>query len=84
MFYTYVIYSQSKEIFYIGSTGDIIERLGKHNSGASKFTKYGIPWELVFFQSFPTRAEAVRKKIEINRNKSSEYLRTGCCCSKSI
>ena len=84
MFYTYVLYSPGKDRFYTGTTRDLIDRLERHNRGASKFTKYGIPWELVFFQSFSTRAEAVRKELEIKSKKSSEYLRKGCCCSKDV
>jgi putative endonuclease len=84
MFYTYVLYSPNKDRFYIGSTGDLIDRLDRHNRGASKSTKYGVPWELVYFQSFPTRAEAVRKELEIKSKKSAEYFRKGCCCSKGV
>jgi putative endonuclease len=46
-FFVYVLYSSKLEKYYVGSTNDIEDRLYRHNSGQSTFTKTGIPWVLI-------------------------------------
>ncbi|AFN75052.1 hypothetical protein MROS_1819 [Melioribacter roseus P3M-2] len=43
-FFTYIIFSPSKNRFYVGSTNDIQRRLNEHNSGQTKSTRPGKPW----------------------------------------
>ncbi|MDY0082296.1 MAG: GIY-YIG nuclease family protein [Ignavibacteriaceae bacterium] len=57
MFYTYVLYSQKLNKRYIGSTSDIDKRINEHNNGKSKFTKSGIPWKLIYKETFLTNSE---------------------------
>ncbi|MGV3528893.1 MAG: GIY-YIG nuclease family protein [Flavisolibacter sp.] len=35
-FYTYILYSQTVDRFYVGSTVDLARRVSEHNSGHSK------------------------------------------------
>jgi len=58
MFYIYVLYSQKLEKRYIGSTSDLYKRLREHNTGKSKFTKSGMPWNLIYKEIFHTNSEA--------------------------
>ena len=74
MFYTYILYSEKTGKFYIGSTGDIEDRLYRHNSGQSKYTKSGVPWKLVHTEEFSTRAQAVRRENEIKKWKSHKRI----------
>jgi putative endonuclease len=53
---------------YTGSCEALDKRLAQHNAGQSKSTRHGIPWTLVFNETFATRAEAVRRE---------RYLKTG-------
>ncbi|WP_179007965.1 GIY-YIG nuclease family protein [Winogradskyella forsetii] len=39
MFKTYLLYSESKNRFYVAHTSDIEDRIKRHNSGKSKSTK---------------------------------------------
>ncbi|MGK9476555.1 GIY-YIG nuclease family protein [Melioribacter sp. OK-6-Me] len=68
-FFTYIIFSPSKNRFYVGSTNDINRRLTEHNSGQSKSTNSGKPWKLVFFKEFTSRSEAISHKIKKRRVK---------------
>jgi len=69
MFYTYIIYSDSRLIKYIGQTDDLERRIEEHNNGTlGGFTKNKGPWRLIHWEVFDTRAEAM------NREK---YLKTG-------
>ncbi|MCF8234236.1 MAG: GIY-YIG nuclease family protein [Bacteroidales bacterium] len=60
MYYTYIIFSESTDSYYVGSTQDVEERLKRHNCNHSKSTKYKGPWVLVKSFEFKTRAEAMR------------------------
>ena len=70
MYYTYILISEKTGKYYIGSTGDINDRLHRHNSGQSRYTKSGIPWKLVYSEEYSTRGEAMKRENEIKRWKS--------------
>jgi len=75
MVYTvYILYSVSRDRYYIGQTEDLERRLGEHNSGYSKSTRSGIPWELVFKREFQDRNEAIRYEHALKRMKSRRYI----------
>ena len=74
MFYTYIIYSKLTDKYYVGYTHDLKLRLERHNSGWSKSTISGIPWELVYNEKFETKSEAIKRENEIKRKKSRKYI----------
>ncbi|WP_103665447.1 GIY-YIG nuclease family protein [Gracilimonas amylolytica] len=75
MFETYIIYSSSRDRFYVGSTGaGVQKRLERHNEGWTRSTKSGIPWELKYVRSFETKTEALQWENHIKRQKSRSYL----------
>jgi predicted GIY-YIG superfamily endonuclease len=43
---------------YIGVTGNLRERLKKHNEGGSPYTSKHRPWELATYIAFHSRAQA--------------------------
>ena len=51
-----------------------MSRLLRHNGGRSKYTKAGLPWELVYAEYFLTRGEAVKREKAIKRRKSRKYI----------
>ncbi|MGB9773176.1 MAG: GIY-YIG nuclease family protein [Bacteroidota bacterium] len=61
--------------YYVGSTEDLWNRLGEHNSGENKSTRSGIPWVLVQVEEFPTRSEARNKENRIRSRGISRYLK---------
>ena len=73
-FSTYILYSETTDKFYIGSTQDLEKRLQRHNSKHMIATKAGVPWKVVWFQNFETRAEAYSKEMEIKKKKSRKYI----------
>jgi len=73
-FFTYILYSLSTDRYYIGSTGNLDDRLQRHNQGRSKATKYGTPWELVYQKAFDSRSEAVQHEKYIKAMKSKIYI----------
>ena len=58
----------------MGSTSDLERRLNDHNRGKQKFTRTGMPWELVFAEHFEELAMAKRRELEIKKKKSRKYI----------
>ena len=74
VFYTYILYSEKLNRYYVGSTGNLEERLTYHNSGYAKYTQKGVPWILVYEEEYSTRTEAVRREMAIKKKKSRKYI----------
>jgi putative endonuclease len=71
MYFVYILYSASKNKYYIGHTGDDIEeRLRKHNSNHKGFTGGSGDWELKYFERFETKSEAYKRELQIKKWKS--------------
>lgn len=66
MFYTYILYSTSKDRFYIGSTENPLERLKKHNYSNKGFTNRASDWKIVYLKEFETKSDSMlfEKKIK--------------------
>ena len=47
---------------YKGSTQDIENRLTIHNQGLVNYSSKHLPWELVLFEQFETRSEAMKRE----------------------
>lgn len=63
MYHVYLLKSKKKEIFYIGYTNNIEQRLKQHNSGQSEYTKKYMPWDVIYYESFVSLEDAkVREK----------------------
>ncbi len=73
-YFTYIIQSIYKKSYYIGYTHNLASRIDKHNSGSTKSTKSRIPWELVYFEQFETKSEAIKRELEIKSKKSRKYI----------
>jgi len=75
LFYVYVLRSEKTGRFYTGSCADLEDRLRRHNAGQSPATRHGVPWRLVHWEGFPTRAEAVRRERELKTGRGRDELR---------
>ena len=74
MFFVYILRSDSLKRYYVGSTQDVTNRIGEHNSGECVSTRSGIPWELIRVEEFETRAEATKKEKRIKARGIARYL----------
>lgn len=72
MNYTYIV-KCSDETFYTGWTNDLKKRIEMHNSGkGAKYTKARLPIELVYYEAFDTKEEAMSREWHIKRLSRSE------------
>jgi putative endonuclease len=75
-FYTYILQSLKDFSFYIGQCNDLDFRMSKHTDGMSKYTSSKRPLRLVYFESFKTRSEALKREKQIKKMKSRKYIKT--------
>ncbi len=74
MNYTYIL-KCSDGTFYTGWTNDLQKRLSAHNSGkGSKYTKTRLPVELIYFEEFEDKKEAMSREWHIKRLTREEKL----------
>ena len=72
MNYTYIV-KCSDETFYTGWTNDLEKRIEMHNSGKrAKYTKARLPVELVYYEAFDTKEEAMSREWHIKSLSRSE------------
>ena len=65
MFFAYILYSDRLDSFYVGSTGNLQDRITRHNGGRSTYTKRGIPWTLVYQKEYCSKSETYRAELYI-------------------
>ena len=61
-YFVYILYSSTKDKFYIGQTLDVNNRLKRHNNRRVQSTKFGIPWVLAHSEIFGTRRLAMHRE----------------------
>lgn len=72
MNYTYIVRC-SDGTLYTGWTNDLKKRIEMHNSGkGAKYTKVRCPVELVYYEAFETKEEAMSREWHIKRLSRSE------------
>lgn len=72
MNYTYIVKCSDKT-FYTGWTNDLEKRIEMHNSGkGAKYTKARLPVELVYYEAFDTKEEAMSREWHIKSLSRSE------------
>ena len=67
MNYTYILKCKDDSL-YTGWTNDLKKRITSHNAGkGSKYTKARRPVELVYYEEFQTREEAMKREYAIKQ-----------------
>lgn len=72
--YTYILKCADGS-FYCGWTNDLDKRLSAHNAGtASKYTRSRLPVTLAYYETFPTKQEAMRREYRIKKLTRQEKI----------
>ena len=74
MYFIYVLWSSKLNKRYVGSTKFVEKRLVEHNRGNNKFTKGGIPWNLIYQEEFPTKKEALKREKFLKSGQGRVWL----------
>ena len=75
MHHVYVLFSELDRRLYIGSTGDIERRLQAHNFGLTPSTKYRRPLQLLFYEAYQNKLDALRRERYLKTTKGKVNLR---------
>ncbi|MGP4072022.1 GIY-YIG nuclease family protein [Piscibacillus sp. B03] len=63
----------SDQSLYTGYTNDLEKRLSKHLAGkASKYTRARLPVEMVYYEIFETKSEAMSREAKIKQFSKNE------------
>ncbi len=76
MFTTYVLFSEKFNEIYIGFTSNLNARFESHNSQKNTgYTKRFQPWELLYFEEFDIKKDAMNREKELKSAKGREFIR---------
>ncbi len=64
--YTYILLCDLKT-YYVGITYDLDKRIHSHSSGYNIATKKFSDIKLLYYEEYPTRAEAERREIQLKK-----------------
>ena len=74
MNYTYLVLCRDKTL-YCGWTNHLDERIKAHNDGkGAKYTRSRRPVELVYYEIYPTKEEAMSREYAIKRLSRKQKL----------
>ena len=67
MYFTYIIFSATTDVFYKGFSTNPQQRLWEHNNNLSHYTADKGPWTLVYIKEFSTKREALMDEKRLKR-----------------
>ncbi|MFV0362083.1 MAG: GIY-YIG nuclease family protein [Suipraeoptans sp.] len=74
MNFTYIVRCKDESL-YTGWTTDLDERIRAHNEGSgAKYTRGRGPVELVYYESYKTKEEAMKREYAIKHMSKKEKL----------
>jgi putative endonuclease len=74
LYFVYVLRNAEGRL-YVGFTTDLERRVRQHQEGEGGWTHSRGPWELIQFEGFTRRAEALRREHSLKRGKANQELR---------
>lgn len=75
MNYTYIVRCKD-DTLYCGWTNNLEKRMASHNAGTgAKYTRSRHPVELVYYETFETKEEAMRREYAIKQLTRPEKLK---------
>jgi putative endonuclease len=72
-YFTYMLKSQKDGSFYIGSTADLKKRIEYHNQGLSTYTSAKTPWAIVYFETFSSINEAMKREYFLKKQRNRAF-----------
>lgn len=74
--YVYILKSLKKQGWrYIGSTSNLKQRVEEHNRKENVSTKPYAPFQLIFYEAYLHKADAIRRERYLKTNKGAQVVR---------
>jgi putative endonuclease len=74
LYFTYILFSELMNRYYVGSTQNVIKRVSEHNTGKTRSTKSGEPWQIVALFENESRSEAIMLENKIKKRGIKRFL----------
>jgi putative endonuclease len=75
MYYVYILKSGYDGSLYKGYTKDLAQRIHDHNRGKSRYSSRKCPWELVYYEEFVTREQALKRERYLKSAAGRRFIR---------
>ncbi len=69
-FFVYILFSNTKNRYYVGFTSNLEDRLIRHNQKSKGFTGNVNDWKVVYTENYATKKEANKRELQIKSWKS--------------
>lgn len=76
MYYVYVLYSKADKKLYVGYTHNLKARYERHTKGYVLATKHRRPLELIFYEAYINKYDALRREKYLKSSKGKTTLRS--------
>ena len=74
MYFSYILWSEKCDRYYIGYASDVNDRLERHNAGKVTATRNCFPYQIKAKKEFQSELEARREELRLKKQKSRKYL----------
>ena len=71
----YVLRSLKDGDLYVGSSGDVKQRLSQHNEGKVASTSHRRPFRLIYCEMYANRTDAMHRELYLKTGWGRTYLR---------
>lgn len=75
MFYYVYILENKQGNFYIGYTADLKQRLNEHNRGLNISTKFGKPWQIIYYEACLNEQDARRREKYLKTSQGMRLMK---------
>lgn len=75
MYYVYILWSDKLNKRYIGQTSDLRARMKEHNGKKVPFTSRGTPWQLIYYEAFHSKKDAMEEEHFLKSGKGRERMK---------
>ena len=74
-YFVYILQSEVDSSFYIGYTSNLQQRLAEHNSGKTRYTSRKRPWNIVYFEEFVSKSDALKREKFLKAQRNRQFYR---------
>ena len=72
-YFIYILQSEVDSSFYIGYTSNLQQRLAEHNSGKTRYTSRKRPWNIVYFEEFVNKSDAIKREKFLKAQRNRQF-----------
>lgn len=75
MYYIYILKSTKDGKYYTGFSGDLQKRIQDHNAGNVQSTRNRRPLELIYYEAYQEKSQALKREKFLKTTKGKLQLR---------